>query len=59
MRNYAYLLLKDGTVHNGLPVPPEDMNVADSKKYDANAWGRWRKNGSNYEFAWGEGTSSR
>jgi hypothetical protein len=52
---YAYLLLKDGSVHNGLPVPPQDMNVADSKKYDANRWGRWRKNGSGYEFAWGKG----
>lgn len=52
LHDYAYLLLKDGTVYPGLPVPPEDMDVAASKKNESKSWGRWRKGGGNYEVAW-------
>jgi hypothetical protein len=33
-------------------VAPEDMDVAASKKNEPEAWGRWRKSGNTYEFAW-------
>ncbi len=54
LHDYAYLLLMDGTVYQGLPVPPEDMDVAASKKNESKSWGRWRKSGGNYEVAWAD-----
>jgi hypothetical protein len=54
MHDYSYLLLKDGTAHQGVPVPPEDMDVGASKRNEPKTWGRWRKNGGTYEFAWAE-----
>jgi hypothetical protein len=46
-----YLLLRDGTVHDGLPVPPQDLDVAASRRGEPEAWGRWRKVGTTYQFA--------
>jgi hypothetical protein len=52
MTDDIYLLLKDGTVHDGLPVPPEDMDVALSKRREPQRWGRWKRQASSYAFAW-------
>jgi hypothetical protein len=46
-----FLLLRDGTVHDGLPVPPQDLDVAASRRGEPEAWGRWRKVGTTYQFA--------
>ncbi|MBC8104915.1 MAG: hypothetical protein H7Z41_20260 [Cytophagales bacterium] len=38
----VYLLLKDGTLHKGLPVAPDQLDVASSRRAEPDAWGRWR-----------------
>ena len=48
----AYLLLKDGTIHNGLSVAPDQLDVAASRRNEPKAWGKWRKNGSGYQVSW-------
>ncbi len=48
----AYLLLKDGTVHDGVPVPPQDMDLGLSRRREPEKWGRWRREGNGYAFAW-------
>lgn len=51
MKERLHLLLTDGTVHFGLPVPPQDMDVALSRRLEPEAWGRWRRAGTGYAFA--------
>jgi len=48
----AWLLLKDGTVRDGLPVVPQDMDVAVSKRREPEKWGRWKRDGIGYSVAW-------
>ncbi|MCC7051619.1 MAG: hypothetical protein IT355_00040 [Gemmatimonadaceae bacterium] len=48
-----YVLLTDGTVRSGMPVPPQDLDVAASRRGEPGAWGRWRRAGTTYEFAFG------
>ena len=48
----AYLLLKDGTIHNGLSVAPDQLDVAASRRNEPKAWGKWRKDGSGYQVSW-------
>jgi hypothetical protein len=55
-REALFLLLRDGTVHEGLPVPPQDLDVAASRRGEPRAWGRWRKVGTTYQFAMDGGT---
>jgi hypothetical protein len=52
MSESIYLLLKDGTVHDGVPVAPADLDVATSRKQEPKAWGRWRREGDEYLIAW-------
>ena len=52
MKERLHLLLKDGTVHYGLPVPPQDLDVPLSRRLEPEAWGRWRRAGTGYAFAW-------
>lgn len=54
MNESAYLLLKVGTVHDGLPVAPADMDVPQSRRHEPQTWGRWRRSGSTYAFAWAD-----
>ncbi len=51
----AYLLLKDGTVHKGLPVPPDMLDVALSRQKEPKTWGRWRQVGKGYQVSWAGG----
>lgn len=48
----AYLLMKDGRVMDGLPVPPNELDVSKSRSQEPDRWGFWRKRGGMYEFAW-------
>jgi hypothetical protein len=50
-REEIFLLLTDGTVRRGLPVAPQDLDVTSSKRSEPESWGRWRKVGASYEFA--------
>jgi hypothetical protein len=47
-----YLLLTDGTVYNGLPVPLDEMDVSRSRRQEPEKWGRWKKQGAAYLTAW-------
>lgn len=50
--NESYLLLKDGTVHDGLPVPPDELDVPLSHRREPEKWGRWRRQGDHILAAW-------
>lgn len=52
MQDRVYLLLKDGSVHDGLPVPPQDLDVPLSRRQEPQKWGRWRREGAGYAIAW-------
>ena len=47
-----YLLLTDGTVHDGVPVAPDEMDVATSRRREPEKWGRWRRVGTEVQVAW-------
>ncbi len=47
-----YLLLTDGTVHDGVPVPPDEMDVSASRRREPQTWGRWRRQGTQVQVAW-------
>jgi hypothetical protein len=47
-----YLLLTDGTVHDGMPVAPDEMDIATSRQREPNTWGRWRRAGNTVQVAW-------
>ena len=47
-----YLLLRDGTVHAGLPVPPDQLNLAASRRGEPEKWGKWRRKGKGFEVSW-------
>ncbi len=51
-KNEVYLLLKDGTVHDGLPVPPDELDVSLSRRREPEHWGRWRRQGTVYQASW-------
>jgi hypothetical protein len=48
-RESLYLLLKDGTAYRDPWVPPEDFDVAASRKLQPDRWLRWRRNGGSWE----------
>lgn len=53
MYEWMYLVLKDGTVRKGLPpVGPQDFDAAAERKAEPALWGRWKKKGGDYLFAW-------
>lgn len=47
-----YLLLNDGTVYNGLPVSPDEMDVSLSRRKEPEKWGHWKRQGDAYLAAW-------
>ena len=53
-----YLLLNDGTVHDGVPVAPDEMDVATSRRRDPARWGRWRREGNTVVVAWDQQPST-
>lgn len=52
----TYLLLADGTVHDGLPVAPDMLDAALSREKEPAAWGRWRREGGKIMASWRGGT---
>jgi hypothetical protein len=48
----VYLLLKDGTLHDGFPVPPDEMDVSLSRRKEPEKWGKWRRQGKNFLASW-------
>jgi hypothetical protein len=51
----AYLLLKDGTIHDGLPVAPDQLDVPLSRRREPEKWGRWKAQGNGYLVSWASG----
>jgi hypothetical protein len=47
-----YILLKDGTLYNGLPVAPDEMDIARSRRQEPEKWGRWKQTKDGYAAAW-------
>jgi hypothetical protein len=47
-----YLLMKDGRVREGLPVAPNNLDVAKSRSREPGRWGWWKYDGNRYHFAW-------
>jgi hypothetical protein len=47
-----FLLLTDGTVHDGIPVAPDEMDIAASRRREPDTWGRWRRAGNVIQVAW-------
>ncbi|MCC7054265.1 MAG: hypothetical protein IT355_13445 [Gemmatimonadaceae bacterium] len=47
-----YLLLSDGTVHDGVPVAPDEMDLVASRRREPERWGRWRRVGAALQVAW-------
>lgn len=48
----VYVLLTDGTIHDGLPVAPDEMDVSASRRREPQTWGRWRRQGDVVQVAW-------
>ncbi len=48
----TYLLLKDGTLKDGLPVAPDEMDASLSRRREPVKWGRWRKQRTQVLAAW-------
>ncbi len=56
VHTFYYLLLKDGTFHDGLPpVWFEDFDVASSRKGEPGLWGHWTRTGQQVRFVWPNG----
>ena len=52
LEEYAYLLMKDGRVMDGLPVAPAAFDVAASRSREPDRWGWWKEEGDEFSFAW-------
>ncbi len=50
-----YLLLRDGTIHDGLPVAPDQMDVSLSRRREPEKWGRWHQSGGRFLVSWDGG----
>ena len=49
------LLLNDGTIHRDLPVAPDQLDAARSRRMEPDKWGRWRRQGGKYVVSWAGG----
>ena len=47
-----YLLLNDGTIHEDVPVAPDEIDISASRRLEPEAWGRWRRSGTDVLVAW-------
>ena len=50
--NDTFLLLKDGTITDLLPVPPDELDAVKSRAGAPKNWGKWRAKGAGYEVSW-------
>jgi len=48
----AFLLLRNGTVYAGLPVPPGEFDTVRSRQHEPAKWGKWRQVGGRYQVSW-------
>lgn len=54
----VYLVLKDGTIRDGLPVPFDEMDVSLSRRREPEVWGKWKKKGDSLLVAWRDNPDS-
>ena len=50
--NDTFLLLRDGTIYNQLPVAPDQFDATKSRANEPKNWGKWRAKGAGYEVSW-------
>ncbi|ULH17007.1 hypothetical protein MF271_17665 (plasmid) [Deinococcus sp. KNUC1210] len=50
-----YLFLKDGTVYNDPYLAPNSFDVKRSRDLEPQKWGRWVRQGKNFQITWGDG----
>lgn len=48
----VYLLLKDGSIRDGIPVVPDELDAPLSKRREPAVWGQWKRNGAQILVAW-------
>lgn len=53
-RDDVYLLLKDGTLRDGIPVAFDELDVSLSKRREPEKWGKWRRQGEKVLVAWAD-----
>ncbi len=46
----VFVLFKDGTFHENLPVALEDWNIGASRKGDPDSWGKWKRGSEDGEY---------
>jgi len=51
----TYLLLKDGTIHAGLPVAPDQLDLVRSRQNEPQSWGHWRGQNGKMQVSWDGG----
>lgn len=47
-REDVRFLLKDGTAYRRTELPPDQLDVAESRRLEPEQWGRWRQGGKGY-----------
>ncbi|MBZ9750782.1 hypothetical protein K7W42_07895 [Deinococcus sp. HMF7604] len=50
-----YLFLKDGTVYNDPSWAPSSFNAKLSRQLEPQKWGKWSRQGQNFQIRWGDG----
>jgi hypothetical protein len=50
----TYLLLKDGTIRDDLPVAIDEMDMSLSRRKEPEKWGKWRRQGDKFLVAWND-----
>ena len=56
VHTFFFLMLKDGTFHDGLPPAWfEDFDVGASRKGEPGLWGHWTRDGNKVHFVWPNG----
>ena len=51
-QNSVYVLLKDGTIYDGLPVPPDQFDASTARRREPERWGRWKTANGKVLVAW-------
>lgn len=52
-----YLFLKDGTVYNDPSWAPGSFNATLSRQLEPQKWGKWTRQGQNFQIRWSDGES--
>ena len=51
-QNDVYILLKDGSIYDGMPVAPDMFDAPTSRRKEPEKWGVWKASGGKILVAW-------